>query len=115
MHALYHHCESFSGAAFPKGSEEVTYSNKAVTNLQMFQSRKTIKGNLSDGVLFSGGDQAGRGVKGLSRSLPDRIFLKRWLLARAAKYCAGHCLHWLWGCACASCDQEGEAVMSFAV
>lgn len=29
---FYHHHESFSGAAFPKGSEEVTYSNNMVAS-----------------------------------------------------------------------------------
>lgn len=46
----YGHRESSSGAAFPKGSEEVTHSNKAVANPQMVQSRKAIRSNLSNGV-----------------------------------------------------------------
>lgn len=103
----YHHCESFSGAAFPKGSEEVTYSSNVAANLQVFQSRKAIKSNLSDGVLLSRGGQEGRGVKGLSHPPPDCVSSERWLSERAARHCAGHCLRWLWGCGCASREHQG--------
>lgn len=67
----YRHCKSFSGAAFTKGSEEVTYANIIVENVQIFQGRKTIKSPLSDQVLFSGEGRKGRGVTGLSHSQPD--------------------------------------------
>lgn len=71
IHGSYHRCESSSGAAFLKGSEEVTDSSKAVANLQMLQNRKTSKSNLSDGLLFSGQIRRGRELKGFPSLLRE--------------------------------------------